>query len=179
MQSSNSIALIALVLVVGAALYFIFPRQDEAPDAIQLESNYYLKNYHLKIFDESGKLRHRLSGALLRQLSTNNQYNLERPHFELHTGASDWQLSSELGWMDADMAHARLIGSVKIEDQATPHMTIASSLLKLDLTNQIASTDDAVNVKQGEHYLNGKRMTADLKSRVLEISPEVTGHYAP
>lgn len=178
-QRSNIIALIALITVAGVALYFLFSERDDGPEAVQLESNYYLKDYHLKVFDSSGDLEHEVSGKLLRQLASNNQYDLQQPLFELHTESSNWRLSAEQGWMDADMANARLSKNVKIEDGVMPSTTAATELLQVNMRQQTAATNHEVTITQGTHSLHGGNLTADFKSRTLELSPEVKGYYAP
>lgn len=179
MQRNNLIALLALLIVAGVALYFLFSEPESGPDSLQLESNYYLKDYHLKVFDSAGQLRHEMSGSLLRQRARNNQYDLEQPYFQLHTESANWQLSAELGWMDANMASARLIKNVQIKDDQEPALTADTESISVDLTQQTAVTDGEVTILQGENQLRGEQLAADFKAEKLKISTDVRGNYAP
>ena len=77
---------------------------------------------------------------------------IERPVMRLNQGEIVWDLTAEMATVTADKEHVQLLGQVHVErhEPASGHrMQVDTREVQIEVTPQLATTDQAVNMSDG------------------------------
>lgn len=181
-QSAIAITLALLAALSGWAVWQLRER-DQPPTLVgPPRSDYFVEDYELIGFDESGKEAFWLRGPRLARHPQLGTLELEQPRLGMPAEPQRWLGEAERGWVSAEADRVRLIGAVQLRADAAadtgPMRLSADSLDLLPALNR-AETDSAVTIEGPGSILRGRGLRADLARREVELLAEVTGRYEP
>lgn len=176
-----------MLLVLAGALTFWLSeseqnRRQPAP-AISQAANYYMENFRLVETDNNGQVIRWLNGKRLAHFDDQTT-RLQNPQFifrQADRPEQTWQLSADQGQI-FNNKQVDLQGQVLIQRADSlpgDRVSIQSNRLQLDLEQQLASTDEQVNVVQTGAQVTATGMLLELDAQRLQLLSDVRGQYVP
>ncbi len=160
-------------------------RAEEAPAAANqtlAAPAYSLREAVLEETGPDGKWRLRIETDTARESSPGSrEIDLEGVRALYHPGSPDaWRLQARRGHLPAAGQRLLLSGNVQLHplsssDRAAP--TIATSSLSVDLSRERATTSAPVTIQFGQHALEAKGLSADMKAGTLRLESALHGTF--
>lgn len=185
MSTRQSMAIAVLALLAALTGWAVWQLRDrDLPPALTgpPRSDYFVEQYELISFDDTGAEAFWLRGPRLARHPQLGTLELEQPRLGMPAEPQRWQGRAERGWVSAGADRVRLIGAVELRSNPRPGfgvMRLSSDSLDLLPDANRAETDAAVTIEGPGSILRGRGMRADLSTRDVELLAEVTGRYEP
>jgi lipopolysaccharide export system protein LptC len=168
------------VLLAAASWWLARPATD-APlaTAAVAQPGYYLTNAELEQTDTTGRLTLKVHAAEARQLEQHGDVNLEHLRVDyLPEPGRDWRMTSTGGTLLPNGRTVLLAGDVRLSAPDEGAAVVRTEHMRLDVDQQLATTDDPVRMELPPHALTARGMRADLKRETLHLAASVSGTFA-
>ena len=175
-----------VVLVLLTAVSFWISRQQEVdiPDTVSgldTKLNYVLRDFELQFFDENGLPTINMRAPTLRNDPELLQGTIEQPVIRLNQGHAIWDLNADTAIVTADKEHVKLSGKVRVQrfDLGSGNQVeLHTSEVRIEVTPQTASTDEAVNMFDTQNHVSAIGMDLDMKTNTFKLKQQVKATYA-
>jgi lipopolysaccharide export system protein LptC len=150
--------------------------------------NAYIENMETRVFNAQGRLHYRLTARRADHFQVDpispgeDDYSLvERPDLTMYPEtAAPWHLKAEMGRSDARGEVVLLYDGVRAwQDGAHGLTELVTSELWLEVPQEYAHTDKAVNMRAEQGTTDAIGMRALLGEERIELLSEVQGLYRP
>jgi LPS export ABC transporter protein LptC len=182
MNTRTALLLFAFGVFIALALLLRSPDEEMADLEIDegFRQSYYLENFHLTHFDDQGVLHHTVQGKRLEQNAANGESLLHQPQaIFFRNNQATWEVTADNGWMDANRKNARLQQNVTINRLDNSQTKATTSIVHLELPQQIARNDVPVDIMQGANTLSGVGIEMFLAENRLKLLSDIRGRYVP
>lgn len=176
--------IVALVVLTSVS-FWLSQRQDETKQDpvsdLDTRLNYVLRDFELQFFDANGQPTMNLKAPVLRNDPKLEIGTIENPVMKLYQADIIWNINADLATVTNDKEHVELLGAVHVRRQETASenwVTLDTREVKIDVTPQIATTDEAVTMTDGMNQLNATGMVLDMLSDTLLLKQQVKAIYA-
>ena len=141
------IPLAAAIVVALAAMGGLETMQDSPPSPVaELSYNAFAEGVDLKFHDAGGDIAYALQ-AVRQTRFNDDSVEWSRPALQWYEdGEADWQVEAEQGFVAPSGDSLRLSGNVALFRQGGDEVTLTTSLLDIDLTSEILSTNKPVQM---------------------------------
>lgn len=174
----------ALIVLSAFSFWLNNSREIDKPAPVaglDPELDYVLRDFELQFFDEFGKPTLNMQAPVLRNDPKLKMGTIERPVVRLNQADAVWNLTADKATVTADKEHVELIGQVHIkrnEPASGNWVELNTREVKIEVTPQIAITDQPVNIYDGYNRLNAIGMELDMKTRTYKLKQQVKASYA-
>lgn len=149
----------------------------------QQETGYYLRDATLSEFDETGKLRLRVSARLATEDPSFETVELELVSVDYFALPGQyWRLTSDRGHLPPQRDRVELSGNVIMTGEragALAPAVVRTEELTLGVEDQVARTDGPVTLSLGRHGIAATGLVANLKAETLRLESAVNGRFLP
>ena len=176
--------MIALVLLTAISFWVSRKQDNENPEPVaglDPKLNYVLRDFELQFFDENGQPTINMRSPVLRNNPVLQLGTIERPVIKLHQADAEWNLTSDSATVTADKEHVQLSGQVHVQrhEPATGNwVEFDTREVRIEVTPQTASTDQAVNMFDGYNQVSGIGLDLDMKTNTFILKQQVKATYA-
>lgn len=173
---------VLLVLAIGS-WWMLNPDSgsDGAAPAPELSAGYYLVDATIADTDDAGRLIYSLEARHIDHNPRDDSVSLQELQLLYATDSSEhWQIRAAEGWMDGNREQLILRGKVRITGQfATDarNTVINTTRLILNLKDDIARTNETVEIEVAGGRLHADGMHANLKSQEIKLLSNVRGTF--
>ncbi|NNF15363.1 MAG: LPS export ABC transporter periplasmic protein LptC [Gammaproteobacteria bacterium] len=175
---------IGVLLILTLASWWILnpaSRQGDSSQLQRLDAGYYLTNAAISDTDEAGVLVYSLRAERIEHNPRDNSVSLLALHLLYdQTDNEGWQIKASEGWMDGERAQMILRGKVQIVgkfDDDAPETTINTTRLIVNLKDNIARTNEPVQIGIAGGLLEADGLHADLKTQKIKLLSNVRGTF--
>ena len=175
---------IALVLLTTVSFWIGRNQDNETPKPVaglDPRLNYVLHDFELQFYDEAGQPSINMQAPVLRNNPALQLGTIENPVIRLNQAGITWDLTAETATITADKEHVYLSGNVYVQRQelASGNWTeLNTREVRVEVTPQTASTDQAVKLFDGRNHINAVGMDLDMKTSRFQLKKQVNATYA-
>jgi len=176
------LGLILLLAAIGSGWWAWQLREARGPEAAAAQrSDYVLHDFELQVLGKDGRESLRLQAPLLERSRQDESLAITTPRFLVPTAQGPWTLRAERAWVAPGAELARLEGGVAGDsDPAAGNPTsFRTGWLELLPEQDLARTDDQVEIRQPGIIQTGTGLQADLKNRQYRLLSQVRTRYEP
>lgn len=142
-------------------------------------NNFYMENFSISNFTEDGVLSRVISGQQMTRETESGASKIINPQAILYRDAkAAWKIVSAEGMISSDQTLLNLSKTVRARMQPNEDLEIQTNQLDINLSSQIAQTDDKVTIMHPTGYQEGIGMSAELSKNEMRLNSQVKGHYA-
>lgn len=167
--------------LVRSTPVFAPPPPDRPP---RHEPDYFARQFSLKSFDASGRVRSEIVGAEARHYRDNDTLEIDQVRIRSFDEKGHVTVATaDRALTNSDASQVQLIGNALVVreavGQAQPRMSIRSEVLFADLDNERVRTDKPVELTRGQDRVTADGMDYDNIEQVLQLSGRVRGVLMP
>ncbi|MFK8030244.1 MAG: LPS export ABC transporter periplasmic protein LptC [Gammaproteobacteria bacterium] len=174
--------LITLILLVIGSGWLLNPEpEDNSSEAKRaLNDGYYLLDATISDTNETGEVIYSLNAERIDHIPENGSVVLTELTV-LYAGEAEepWTIEARRGAMGATRDTLKLNGGVTIVSGETDvqSTTIRTEELNLDISSNVASTDNEVSIMIAGGELKAQGMQADLSAKKISLLSQVRGTF--
>ncbi len=175
---------IALVTLTAVSFWISRSQKHEAPQPVaglDPKLNYVLHDFELQFFDENGQPTINLRAPILRNDPELELGTIEQPVMKLNQADVVWNLTADTATVTADKEHVQLLGQVHVKRQETDTgrwVVLDTREVRIEVTPQTASTNQPVNMFDGNNRVSGIGLDLDLIANTFILKQQVKATYA-
>ncbi|RTE86350.1 MULTISPECIES: LPS export ABC transporter periplasmic protein LptC [Gammaproteobacteria] len=184
---------ILLILAISIVAIFLLwqPQreqviEEESQASEQLVPDFIAENLETRIYDQTGRLSHRIQAQEMSHYIQQNRTELIQPIYtsylrELSASTGNlWQISAELGEF-LDDERLELMNSVQISNlsQMGYIQNIETQALQIDIPKREMTSSEPVQITGPQINIKGIGFRVDLESQQLELIEHVESIYYP
>lgn len=144
--------------------------------------DYILKQFELRVLDQTGTLRHQLNAAQMEHYPRSDTVELTAPRISMHRDDAElWVIEARRGRLDNKEQLAWLEGDVEIYRMGRDghsDLEVRTADLQLNLQEKVARTDQPVRAQQtGVGKVTAASLRLDLRDDRLELTKQVQFLY--
>ena len=179
-RTTLGIVLLVAAVVSGWSAWRMRGRDAPASEQAQ-RSDYVLRDFELVVLGKDGTESVRLQAPQMQRSREDESLDITTPVFLVPTAQGPWRLGAERGWVSPEGDLVRLDGNVTGDsDPANPTPTrFRTTRLELLPDQDLARTDQPVQLTQPGIIQSGTGMQADLKTRQYRLLSQVRTRYEP
>lgn len=174
-----------ILLTLLALLSWMLGRPEKKveqgpPRPLDTRLNYALYDFTGRLLDEQGHVELALEAPVLRNDAETGIGTIEKPTIRLRHESYDWYITAESAIISPDREHVTLAGHVLLSgvDPVSGRSTeITTADVMLDVAPRVASTGQAVSIRQPANRLDAIGMRLDMTRNRYELLHEVRAHY--
>lgn len=176
--------MVALLMLTSISFWISQTHDDDQPEpisGIDTKLNYVLRDFELQFYNENGQPTMNLQAPVLRNDPELELGTIEMPVMNLNQPNTTWYLSAETATVTADKEHVELQGQVEIrrrEHGAGSWVRLDTRDVQIEVTQQLAKTDQPVSIFDGQNQLDAIGIELDLKSNTFYLQQQVKAIYA-
>ena len=173
-----------LVLAVGLGAYAVWQwqRNRVPPPEPAQRSDYVLRDFELSALGDDGQESFTVTAPYLERDPDGKSLTIQQPRFGFPGRDGRWNARSDTAWVSPGAEEVRLLGGVNLvgpPEASGLRTRFASPTLSVFPDTQLASTDERVNISQGETSFAGTGLRVDMQAKRFQLLNDVKGHYAP
>lgn len=175
---------IGLFLVMALAVWWSITRDYSQQRLRPAKDRHYIElfmnQFEITTMDDSGKPAYRLHGEHLQRYNDTNVTEVRQPVFYLLEEGKQWKVSADAALVNNRKHTIRLKNNVLMQQQNTePALVIRTQKLLINTRQQLARTNDIVDIEHGKSYLQARGMVFNNISSKLQLKSQVKGYYLP
>lgn len=147
------------------------------------EPDYFARQFGLKSFDASGRLRSEIMGAEARHYRDTDTLEIDQVHIRSFDKKGQVTVATaRRAVTNSDASQVQLIGNARVVREAVadkPRLSVSSEFLHADLQTERVRTDKPVELTRGADRFTANGMDFDNIDQVLQLSGRVRGTLAP
>lgn len=179
-RTGLGLLLLVAALVSGWSAWRM--RGRDAPAAAQAQrSDYVLRDFELVVLGKDGAESVRLQAPQLQRSREDQSLDIATPLFLVPAEQGPWRLRADRGWVSPGADLVRLDGNVAGDSDPAAGMptTFRTTRLELLPDQDLARTDQPVELRQPGIIQTGTGLQANLKSRQYRLLSKVRTRYEP
>jgi lipopolysaccharide export system protein LptC len=180
--------IIIVVLILVAFLSWRF-KQSESVDASVAgepvhQPDFFLANFRIRQFGETGLLRYRLDGQRLERFPSDERTLIDQPSMVLHDdGGPTWRITADNGEASTEaLDEIRLQGDVEISRDAAatqrPPLRVTTASLLFKPKTEFVQSKNTITLVQPGARLVADSLEGNLQEGQFELR-NVKGRYEP
>ena len=176
---------IVVLVVLTSVSFWLGSAKDDKKQApvsdLDTKLNYVLRDFELQFYDENGQPTMNLKAPLLRNDPKLEIGTIENPVMKLYQADIIWDLNADLATVTNDKEHVELLGAVHVRRQEPDSgnwLTLDTREVKIAVTPQVATTDEAVTMSDGINRLDAIGLELDMLSSTFHLKQQVKATYA-
>ncbi|WP_100656668.1 LPS export ABC transporter periplasmic protein LptC [Alteromonas flava] len=178
---------ISALFILALATYIPTWLKEDSVSTVGNEEDAYKPTYQAKnlrsaIYDESGKLSHRIFAQQMEHFEQLGFVYFKQPQYTIYMEDEEtpWQVTAEEGTLYDDN-RIQLERNVTIRSLSDDEFvkTIATEFLQIDLTTKIMTSDQAVTIVGEDYQIQSDGLNADLTNKTYELQQHVQTVYSP
>ena len=178
--------IVTILTAIGVVGYLALDDKQLGPSnstqqAIQQEADYIIQGLQARHYAGDGQLDRTMQASTAHHYPYDDRTQLQAPTLTLHQGAqSQWRINAQQGRLSQGQT-LELDGSVLISplQQETGTFSLSTQHLSIDLKQQIADTDTAVEISSPSTKLTATGMTLDMTKQQASFKSQVQGIHDP
>jgi lipopolysaccharide export system protein LptC len=156
--------------------------------ALRHEPDYFMRDFEVKSFEPSGRLRSEVQGVEGRHYPDTDTLEIDQVHMRSISPQGQVTVATaDRGLSNADSTEVQLFGNaIVVREPLTddsgrfyPRMELRSEFLHAFTDTERVSTHLPVVLTRGEDRFTGDSMNFDNVTRVVELHGRVRGHLVP
>lgn len=160
----------------------------EAARPARHDPDYYMRDFSVKTFDASGKLKTEVLGSEARHYPDTDTLEIDSPRIRSFNASGELTLATALRALtNADGSEVQLIGNAVVtreairgaDGRATPKLQIESEFLHAFLTTERVKSHKPVVLTRGADRFSADSLNFDNVGRVLDLDGRVRGMLVP
>lgn len=147
------------------------------------KADYFVRHFETVAMNESGAPQRELTAEFMQHFPANDSTELTQPVVHIHAvDKPTWRIQSESGLVSADGELILLNGRVYIRRPAAPGLDaieIHTRDLRVQMNDNYAETDEAVDIETGFHKMKGVGLQAHFSAPIhIRLLANVGGIHA-
>ena len=137
-----------------------------------------MRDFTLTAMNKNGEPSYTLQASYFEHYNDGSNSLIEKPIIHLLQAKNSWIITAKTGELDNDNNLIILHNDVVMQQQRTDFpVQLETSQLEINTTNQIARSDQQVNIIQRELKLESEGMVLNNSTGELELLTSVKGNY--
>lgn len=183
-ERSRALAVVlGLTAIASYGLLRWFAPPESAREApAQARQDNEIRGVEMRVYDANGAPNLILVSPRIVSPRRSDEYLIETPVFELISDAKGaWHGQSRIGRLDVTRDRLWLEEDVRLrgEREARPPVAISGERMEFRLSEKLALSEEAVEIRQPGSELRGVGMRADLNQDRFVLRSKVEGVYVP
>jgi lipopolysaccharide export system protein LptC len=182
---------IILMGVLALATYWLArttPGATTGPGATPAprhEADYFLRNFSVKSFERTGRLKSEIQGTEARHYPDTDTLEIEQPHMRSYGTKGELTVATaKHAISNADGSQVQLIGDAVVTRELpakpdTPKLEVRGDFLHVYGNEERVKSDQPVTLKRGDDVFQADNMNYDNLDRVMELTGRVHGVLQP
>jgi lipopolysaccharide export system protein LptC len=183
MNRTYLLASLLFLLALISYLFLDWQEQQTKPQAdteMELIPDYVAQRLTSKIYNENGKLSHKVSANRMEHYELLDFTHFEFPIYTLYPerGELPWQISANEAVLYSNnkiVLEDRVL--LKATDINSPIREIHCKYLEMDLTANIITSDQAIIIQGSDFTMYGSGLEVDLNSSTMKLKQHVQTVY--
>ena len=173
-----------LLLAIGLGSYAAWQWQrNRVPPAEPAQrSDYILRDFELTALGKDGLEAFTVTAPHLERDPAGKSLTLQQPRFGFPSREGRWNARADSAWVSPGAEEVRLIDGVSLvgpAERSGLRTRFNTPLLSVFPDTGRASTDERVNITQGESRYAGTGLRVEMDTKRFQLLNDVKGHYAP
>lgn len=172
-----------LALVLALAVRWMMPSDRSASVPVSVPDtrfDYTLGDFEARFRNGANQLELIVSGPRLEHLSEERIAVVDQPRFHVEPQAADWRGNALRGRVLRDDELLILEGDIELRHRDPGgEIRVRAEQLRYDRTARTITSDQPVEVRQGESWLRSGGLTIRLDDNILELSDDVQAELQP
>jgi lipopolysaccharide export system protein LptC len=182
---------IILMAVLALATYWLArttPSGGTGPGAAHTsrhEADYFLRNFSVKSFERTGRLKSEIQGVEARHYPDTDTLEIEQPHMRSYGLKGELTVATaKRAITNADGSQVQLIGDAVVTRQIparpdVPKVEVRGDFLHVYANEERVKSDQPVTLKRGDDVFQADNMDYDNLDRIMELTGRVHGTLQP
>lgn len=159
-----------------------------AAAAVQHLPDYFMRQFSVKTFDASGRLKSEITGSEAHHYPDTDTIEIDQVHIQSFNEEGGLTTASALRAIsNSNASDVQLIGQALVERQASRDtsgkeqaaLTFRGEFLHAFMDTERVTSDKPVELTRGQDRFTANSMDFDNKDRVMLLTGRVRGHLAP
>ena len=160
----------------------------EAERAATHDPDYFMKNFSVKTFDATGRLKSEVTGAAARHFPDTDTLEIDRVRIRSFNGQGELTVATaNRALSNADGSDVQLFGNALVvrdavaskAGQTTPRLEFRGEFLHAFMNTEQVKSDKPVQLTRGNDRFTGDTMDYDNLARVMQLRGRVKGLLVP
>lgn len=172
------------LIIAFLAGIIIYTRQNWLPESeVSIDaskvSDYFIDDFQVEQFSESGKLTYLVQGQQFRHF-TDETGEVDQPIgiFSDAEHKRKWRATSETAIINITQKQMQLYDDVKVtNDSFNQPIELSSDAIFIDQQNNVIETDSTITLTVDNGELRGVGLIANLDNETIKIKQHVRTHY--
>ncbi|WP_374604842.1 LPS export ABC transporter periplasmic protein LptC [Arenimonas sp.] len=179
-MSRTALNMLLLVLAIGLGSYAAWQwRQNRLPASEPVQrSDYVLRDFELTALDDAGAEAFTVASPYLEREPDGKSLDIRLPVFSFPGESGAWQARSDTARVSPKAEEVQLRGGVDLVGPPSAsglRTRFTTSTLSVFPGEQRASTDDRVNIAQGQSYFAGTGLRVDMALKRFQLLNDTQG----
>ena len=182
---------IILMGVLALATYWLArttPGATAGPGAAPVarhEPDYFLRNFSVKSFERTGRLKSEIRGTEARHYPDTDTLVIEQPHMRSYGTKGELTVATaNQAISNSDGSQVQLIGNAVVTRELpgkpeVPRLEVRGEFLHVFGDKERVKSDQPVTLKRGDDVFHADNMDYDNLDRVMELTGRVRGTLQP
>lgn len=184
-MNTRYVVIVVLMIMVIGSWWMLQPGPDsnQQNSTDTFNSGYYLLDADISDTDENGQMIYSLHAQRIEHNPLDDSVSLQQLNMTYASSESrPWTINATEGWMDSLHEELILEGQVNVTgslNQSGQETIIATTRLTLDMTQNVAHTEEIVTIKMAGGSLQAVGLHANLNSQKIDLLSNVRGTFSP
>ena len=182
---------IILMGVLALATYWLArttPGATSSPGAVPAarhEPDYFLRNFSVKSFERTGRLKSEIQGTEARHFPDTDTLEIEQPHMRSYGTKGELTIATaKRAISNSDGSQVQLIGNAVVTRELpnkpeVPRLEVRGEFLHVFGNEERVKSDQPVTLKRGDDVFQADNMNYDNLDRIMELTGRVHGTLQP
>ena len=178
----SAISLIIFFAIAVIAWWTITKSGDDQLEAFKSEQyiEVFMNEFEITAMNENGIPDYILNGTHLERYNNSSNTHIQQPVFQLLQKNNQWKIIADKARINDKSEIIVLRDNVVMQQQnIEPAVTIRTQSLVFNTKKQVVTTNEAVEITQGNSLMKSKGMIFNNFTSELELSSNVSGYYLP
>lgn len=171
---------LGLLTLLAAGSWWLQRPDTASPTAPApvIQPGYYLVNADLEQTDATGRLTLKVHAAQAHQLEQHGDVELKTLKVDyVPEPGRDWRMTSVGGTLLPSGRIVLLAGNVLLSAPDEHGALVRTEHMRLDVDQQLASTEDPVRIELPPNFVTARGMQADLQHETMKLESAVNGTF--
>lgn len=185
-MNRQTISLILFIFITSVSLLYWYDdatevQQNKSAETWLSSPDYFISDVITTEYDQRGKIKYTMKATDLVHIPLNDETHVTRPDLIFYNQQEPWQAKADKGLIHASGGIIDLSEDVTLtrkpdDNNATQ---LSTDTLTLDVDNEQAHTDNAVEITHPNGVLTAVGMQVQLKDNSVRLLSKVKGFHEP
>jgi len=175
--------LLVLFILISVSTWLWLSLRPASIDTLEsdktlLQNNFFLEEFSVHSYNADGDLVTQTNGKQFIQSDEDADGVLFEPEFIFFQEANpSWEVTAQRAYVKPDFSSASLRDDVLLRQLASETASLSTSILDIDLSNEIANTSADVKIEFDNNEMTSTGMNANLRNSQIDLSSNVRSTY--